>query len=55
MCGVEIRQGAALEEQRGGRRGKEGWPAPLYRASWSTVCFWYSLEVPYRGISKESP
>ena len=36
MSGVEIRQRAASEGQRGGRRGQEGWPAPLYRASWST-------------------
>ena len=37
MSGVEIRQRAASEGQRGGRRGQEGRPAPLYRASWSTV------------------
>ena len=37
MSGVEIRQRAASEGQRGGRRGQEGWPNPLYRASWSTV------------------
>ena len=36
MSGVEIRQMAASEGQRGGRRGQEGQPAPLYRASWST-------------------
>ena len=36
MSGVEIRQRAASEGQRGGRRGQEGRPAPLYRASWST-------------------
>ena len=33
MSGVEIRQKAASEGQRSSRRG----PAPLYRASWSTV------------------
>ena len=38
MSGVEIRQRAASEGQRGGRRGQEGQLAPLYRASWSTVC-----------------
>ena len=37
MSGVEIRLGAASEEQRGGRRGQEWQTAPLYRASWSTV------------------
>ena len=37
MSGVEIRQRAAEEGQRGGKRGQEGQPAPLYRASWSTV------------------
>ena len=37
MSGVEIRQRAASERQRGGRRGLEGRPAPLYRASWSTA------------------
>ena len=37
MSGVEIRQRAASEGQSGGRRGQEGWPAPLHRASWSTV------------------
>ena len=39
MSGVEIRQRAASEGQRGGSRGQEGQPAPLYRASWSTVRF----------------
>ena len=34
MSGVEK---TALEGQRGGRRGQEGWPTPPYRASWSTV------------------
>ena len=37
MSGVEIRQRAASEGQRGGRRGQEGQPTHLYRASWSTV------------------
>ena len=37
MSEIEIRQRAASEGQRGGRRGQEGWPSPLYRASWSTV------------------
>ena len=37
MSEVEIRQTAALEGQRGSRRGQEGQPAPPYRASWSTV------------------
>ena len=37
MSGVQIRQRAASEWLRGGRRGQEGQPAPLYRASWSTV------------------
>ena len=36
MSGVEIRQRAAQEGQRGGRRGKEGQPVPPYRTSWST-------------------
>ena len=30
MSGVEIRQRAASEGQRGGRKGQEGWPAPLH-------------------------
>ena len=34
MSGVEIRQTAASEGQKGGRRGQEGQPA---RASWITV------------------
>ena len=29
MSGVEIRQRAASEGQRGSRRGQEGWPARL--------------------------
>ena len=33
MSGVEIRQLAALKGQRGSRRGQEGWPTPLSRAS----------------------
>ena len=37
MSGVEIRQKAASEGQRGGRKGQEGWPSPLHRASWSTA------------------
>ena len=37
MSGFEIRQMAPSEGQRGGRRGQEGRPAPLYRASWSTA------------------
>ena len=36
MSGVGIRQRAAKEGQMGSRRGQEGWPAPPYRASWST-------------------
>ena len=36
MSGVEIRQ-SATEKGRGVARGQEGWPTPLYRASWSTV------------------
>ena len=43
MSGVEIRQGAASEGQRGGRRGQEGQPVPLYRAGWSTVL----IDHPY--------
>ena len=39
MSGVEIRQKAASEGQGGGRRGQEGRPAPLHRASWSTGLF----------------
>ena len=35
MSGVEIRQMAASAGQRGGRRGQEGRPTPLYRASWN--------------------
>ena len=37
MSGVEIRQRTAYEGQMSGRRGQEGWLAPLFRASWSTV------------------
>ena len=37
MSGVEIRQEATSEGQRGGGRWQEGWPAPLCRASWSTA------------------
>ena len=42
MSGVEIRQRAASEGQRGSGRGQEGRPAPVHRASWSTVIitFW---------------
>ena len=36
MSRVEIRQRAASKGQRGGRRGQEGRPAPLFSASWST-------------------
>ena len=36
MSGVEIRQRAASEGQRCGRRGQEGRPTPLHWASWST-------------------
>ena len=32
-------QMAALEGQRDGRRGQEGWPTPLCMASWSTCMF----------------
>ena len=39
MSGVEIRQRAALKGQRGGRKGQEGQPTPLYRASWSTELY----------------
>ena len=42
MSGVEIRQRAASKGQRDGRRGQEGWPTSLYRASWSTV---YSMII----------
>ena len=49
MSGVEIRQRAASEGQRGGRGGQEGWPAPLYRASWSTdllcMCFLHGIRM----------
>ena len=41
MSGVKIRQRAASDGQRGGRKGQEGAvappPPPLHRASWSTV------------------
>ena len=37
LCLKLKRQRAASEGQRGGRRGQEGLPSPLYRASWSTV------------------
>ena len=37
MSGFEIRQRAASEGQRGGRRGQEGWPIPQHRASRSTA------------------
>ena len=43
MSGVEIRQKAASEGQRGGRRGQEG-RLYLYRTSWSTAI---SLNSPY--------
>ena len=36
MSGIEIRQTAASEEQRCSRRGQEGQPTPLHRASLST-------------------
>ena len=45
MSGVEIRQSAASEGQRGSRRGQEGWPAPLYMASWSTVLYRDAMSV----------
>ena len=54
MSEVEIRQRAALEGRRGGRRGQEGQPAPPYRTSWSTVyCLLkqglsrFSVNMPY--------
>ena len=37
MSGVEIKQRAASEGQRGGRRGQEWRPTPLHKTSWSTV------------------
>ena len=37
MSRVEMRQRTAEEGQRGSRGGQEGQPAPLYRASCSTV------------------
>ena len=37
MSGVKIRQRAVLKGERGSRKGQEGRPASLYRASWSTV------------------
>ena len=37
MSGVEESQRIALKRQRGGQNRQEGRPAPLYRASWSTV------------------
>ena len=50
MSGVQIGQRAASEGQRGSRRGQEGQPSPLYRASWSTVCgfitFLQTLDIP---------
>ena len=51
MSGVEIRQRAASEGQRGGRRGQEGWPAPLHRASWSTDLFTFTnINIGLKGI-----
>ena len=47
MSGVEIRQRAASERQRGGRRGQEGRPAPLYRASWSTALTPFCSFLPW--------
>ena len=47
MSGDEIRLKAASEVQRGSRRGLEGWPTPLFRASWSTE-FMIELELSIR-------
>ena len=41
MSGVGISQWAALKRQKDGRNGKEGQPAPLCRASWSTAIHLY--------------
>ena len=38
MSGVQIGQRAASDGQRGNRRGQEGWPTSLYRATLSTAC-----------------
>ena len=32
-----LRNMEPLKGQSGGKKGQEGWPASLYRASWSTV------------------
>ena len=45
MSGVEIRQNADSEGQRGGRKGQEEWPTPLYRASWSTDIMYGFLSI----------
>ena len=37
MFGVEISQWTAFKRQRGSRNGQEGQPAPLSRASWSSM------------------
>ena len=49
---VKIRQRVALEEQRGGKRGQEEWPAPLYRASWSNDSQSFRLEADIEGCDK---
>ena len=43
MSGVEIRQRAASEGQRGDRRAQELGPASLHGASWSTDFMVYSF------------
>ena len=54
MSRGEIRQRAASEGQRGGRRGQEGWPVPLYRASWSTVTSDHDKKPPGTSSVHES-
>ena len=47
MSGFEIRQRAASEGQRGGRRGQEGQPAPLYRALYRHAARIALIFIPY--------
>ena len=48
MFEIEIRQKAALEGQRGSRKGQEGQPAPPYRASCSTADYSPCIFINFR-------
>ena len=53
MCRVEIRQRAASEGQRSTRRGQEGQPTPLFRASWSTVSYLFLVSLFFSSGNKQ--